>query len=52
MTIDSRFYQLIAHLWRGGKYGYYFTTNNGEGNNYTYWVAVPAAGVTATERRS
>lgn len=37
--IDPRFYDLIAHLWRGGKYGYYWTPEN-DGEKYTYWIAI------------
>jgi hypothetical protein len=40
MTVDIRFYELIAHLWRGGKYGYYWTPSDEDGAKYTYWLTV------------
>lgn len=45
---DPRFYKLIRHLWKGGKYGYYWTPDgptqtDQDGNNYTvsqtFWTA-------------
>lgn len=48
MTIDPRFYELISHLWRGGKYGYYWTPDgpqrtDDDGSTYTvsqtYWTS-------------
>jgi hypothetical protein len=36
--IDNRFYELLAHLWRGGKYAYYWTPDDGSGAKYTYWL--------------
>jgi hypothetical protein len=38
--IDKRFYELLAHLWRGGKYGYFWTPKNEDGTKYTYWLTV------------
>ena len=38
--IDPRFGDLIAHLWRGGKYGYFWTDKNSEGEKYSYWVSI------------
>lgn len=43
MTIDNRFYQLIAHLWRGGKYGLYWTSDDGQGEKYTFWLTLSTA---------
>lgn len=36
--IDQRFNELISHLWRGGKYAYYWTPDDGNGEKYTYWL--------------
>ena len=38
--IDKRFHELIAHLWRGGKYAYFWTPDDGSGAKYTYWLTV------------
>lgn len=43
--IDKRFYELIAHLWRGGQYGYYWLPDDGSGQKYTYWTKPSAADV-------
>lgn len=40
MTIDSRFYDLTAHLWRGGKYAYFWTPDDGNGEKYSFWLTV------------
>lgn len=40
--VDSRFLELIAHLWRDGKYGYFWTPDDGTGAKYTYWLTLPA----------
>lgn len=37
MMIDPRFWDLIAHTWRGGRFGYLWTNDDGEGAKYTYW---------------
>lgn len=42
-SLDNRFYELIGHLWRGGKYGYFWTPNDGEGGKYTHWLTLPFA---------
>lgn len=39
--IDSRFHDLIAHLWRGGKYAYFWTPDDGAGQKTSYWLTVP-----------
>lgn len=38
MAIDPRFYELVKHLWRGGRFGYFWSPNVG-GQKYSYWVA-------------
>lgn len=38
--IDSRFYELINHLWRGGKYANFWTPDDGTGTKFTYWLTV------------
>jgi hypothetical protein len=38
--IDSRFTDLTAHLWRGGKYAYFWTPNDGTGQKTSYWLTV------------
>lgn len=35
--IDSRFYDLLRHLWRGGSYGYFWTPDDGAGQKLTWW---------------
>lgn len=40
MTIDKRFYDLIAHLWRGGRYSYIWTPDDGQGDKISYWLTV------------
>jgi len=40
MAIDPRFYELTAHLWRGTRYSYYWTPNDGDGKRYSYWLTV------------
>ena len=35
--IDPRFTDLTAHLWRGGKYSYFWSPNI-EGEKYSYWL--------------
>jgi hypothetical protein len=37
--IDPRFYTLLAHLWRGGKCGYFWTPNI-DGEKISYWLTV------------
>lgn len=41
---DPRFSELIAHLWRAGKYSYFWTPNDGNGEKYTYWLTLPHSG--------
>jgi len=41
--IDPRFAELTAHLWRGGRYSYLWTPDDGQGDKYTYWITVKAA---------
>lgn len=43
MTIDPRFNDLIAHLWRGGKYALLWTSDDGTGAKYSYWLTVGGA---------
>lgn len=38
-VIDKRFYELITHLWRGGKFSYYWGPNI-DGQKLTYWVTL------------
>jgi putative DNA primase/helicase len=37
--IDPRFYELTAHLWRGGAYSYFWSSDI-EGEKYSYWLTV------------
>lgn len=39
MTIDARFNDLISHLWRGGRYSYFWSPDI-EGEKYSYWLTV------------
>jgi P4 family phage/plasmid primase-like protien len=34
--VDNRFYDLVAHLWRGGQYSYYWIPD-GDGGKITFW---------------
>ena len=38
MNIDKRFYDLASHLWRGGKYSYFWTPDDGNGEKVSYWL--------------
>jgi predicted P-loop ATPase len=44
MNVDERFYELTAHLWRGGSYAYYWTPDSksteGGACAYTQWIKV------------
>ena len=36
--VDPRFYdEILPRLWRGGKWGYYWSNDDGEGNKVTVW---------------
>jgi hypothetical protein len=39
--IDIRFYELIAHLWRGGKYSLFWTSDDGQGEKLSHWLTLP-----------
>lgn len=39
MNINKRFYDLASHLWRGGKYSYFWTPDD-SGEKITYWLTV------------
>ena len=36
MAVDSRFFDLVKHLWRGGKFAYYWTPDTDEGK-LSWW---------------
>ena len=36
--VDPRFYdEILPRLWRGGKWGYYWSNDDSEGNKVTVW---------------
>lgn len=39
--IDPRFYQLRDHLWRATKFGYYWTSDDGQGGKFSWWELLP-----------
>lgn len=41
--VDPRFYELINHLWRGGKYAYFWTPDDGMGQKVSYWLTLPTS---------
>lgn len=36
--VDSRFYELVRHLWRGGSFGYWWTPDSDEGK-LSFWFS-------------
>jgi len=43
LQLDDRTYKLIQHLWRGGKWGYFWTLDRATSKKQTYWTPIEKA---------
>lgn len=43
LQLDDRTQQLLNHLWRGGRWGYFWTLDRATSRKYTHWLPIEKA---------